>query len=404
MNIKNHAISDIVRNDLCVGCGICAAISGGSIEMKYSSDGYLRPQVASMPSLSLQQKISDICPGVALRQEIEGQNDHFWGSIIGSRAGFSTNESLRFHASSGGALSAILVYLINEGLVDHIIQTKSSKADPLSNTTVLSTTFQDIFSSAGSRYLPSAPLADIRRHLQSDKKFAFVGKPCDVAALRALGRDNPNVTERIPVMLSFFCAGIPSLHGTQEILKALEVEERDVIQFQYRGNGWPGKARATLANGNERSLDYASSWGGILSKHLQFRCKICPDGSGNFADIVCGDAWHCDENGYPLFVEGPGRSLILSRTETGESIVQQAIASGYLTAQPFNAEELKNVQPHQARRKILVLSRIMAIRAVGRLAPRYQGFSLLTAAITGGIVNNVKSFIGMLVRIFLNRH
>jgi coenzyme F420 hydrogenase subunit beta len=37
-------------------------------------------------------------------------------------------------------------------------------------------------------------------------------------------------------------------------------------------------------------MSYADSWGGILSRHVQFRCKICPDGTGGFADVVCADA------------------------------------------------------------------------------------------------------------------
>ena len=37
--------------------------------------------------------------------------------------------------------------------------------------------------------------------------------------------------------------------------------------------------------------------------------------------------------GYPLFDEDEGRSLILSRTALGEDSVQGAIATGYLTAE-----------------------------------------------------------------------
>ncbi len=59
-----------------------------------------------------------------------------------------------------------------------------------------------------------------------------VGKPCDVAALRALERQDTRVSARFPVMLSFFCAGVPSLEGAAGILKALEVQERDLVIFQ----------------------------------------------------------------------------------------------------------------------------------------------------------------------------
>lgn len=50
-------------------------------------------------------------------------------------------------------------------------------------------------------------------------------------------------------------------------------------------------------------MSYNESWGNILGKYLQKRCKICPDGIGEFADIVCADAWHGDKSGYPNFEE-----------------------------------------------------------------------------------------------------
>ena len=60
---------------------------------------------------------------------------------------------------------------------------------------------------------------------------------------------------------------------------------------------------ATLREFTERTMSYHNSWGKILSRHVQHRCKICADGTGNPADLVCADAWHADDEGYPLFEE-----------------------------------------------------------------------------------------------------
>ena len=48
---------------------------------------------------------------------------------------------------------------------------------------------------------------------------------------------------------------------------------------------------ATLRDGSERSTSYHESWGNILSKHVQHRCKVWADGTGVAADLVCADAW-----------------------------------------------------------------------------------------------------------------
>jgi coenzyme F420 hydrogenase subunit beta len=148
-------------------------------------------------------------------------------------------------------------------------------------------------------------------------------------------------------------------------------------------------------------MSYAESWGDILSRHVQFRCKICPDGSGGFADIVCGDAWHCDERGYPLFEERQGRSLIISRTARGEALVQQAMAARYLDAEPLDAGEIEKMQPSQARRKRLVLSRLVAMAVLGRTTPRFRGLRRLRAALSAGLWPNLRSFLGMARRLLI---
>lgn len=136
-----------------------------------------------------------------------------------------------------------------------------------------------------------------------------------MAALRALGTHDARVSARFPVMLSFFCAGVPSLEGAAGILKALEVEEVEMDLFRYRGQGWPGRTTATRKDGTESSMSYHDSWGNILSRHVQHRCKICADGAGAAADVVCVDARKADADGYPLFEEEDGINLIGSATQ-----------------------------------------------------------------------------------------
>ena len=59
-------------------------------------------------------------------------------------------------------------------------------------------------------------------------------------------------------------------------------------------------------------MPYNDSWGKILNKYLNNRCKVCRMG-WNPSDIVYGDGWDCDENGYPIFSEGEGKSIVKDR-------------------------------------------------------------------------------------------
>jgi coenzyme F420 hydrogenase subunit beta len=398
------SLARILSGNLCTGCGLCAAISGESVQMIMSDDGYLRPRQSAPLAPETDRLIGDVCPGIRLSQESREGTDHpLWGPIIAVRTGASTDAALRHHASSGGALSALLLYLLESGTADYVVQIAASPDSPIENTLVQSTGRDDVYRAAGSRYAPSAPLADLDRYLAQPGRFALVGKPCDIAAVRALARHDPRVAEKIPVLLSFFCAGIPSKRGTRRILDKLGVAEAEVASFRYRGDGWPGPATATLRDGRAANMSYAESWGDILSRHVQFRCKICPDGSGGFADIVCADAWYSDEAGYPLFEEEDGRSLIVSRTAHGEDLVQRAIAAGFVTAGETAVAEIEKMQPSQARRKRLVVSRLLAMALLGRGRPRFEGLHLARAALLGGVLPNLRSFLGMARRLFRAR-
>lgn len=388
-------LSKILQADLCVGCGLCTYLSDGALPMHLDDAGYLRPREDRSINEAIDKKILEFCPGVRLSTEAGGRKEHtLWGPYVEVRTGFASESKLRHHASSGGALSALLNHLLETGTVDYVVQVAASTDRPIENEVRISFDQQDVYTAAGSRYAPSAPLTDLASHLERPGRFALVGKPCDIAAARSLSTKDPVVRDKIAVFLSFFCAGVPSIKGVHAIVDQLGMDVTDLEQFSYRGDGWPGHATATGKDGTRERMDYASSWGGILSKHVQFRCKICPDGTGSFADIVCADAWICDEKGYPLFEEQDGQSLIMTRTDFGEEIVRGAMASGAIEAQPLPVEQIEAMQPGQSSRRRLVLSRLMAMRLLGLLVPKFSGFHLFRNAISAGLWPNIRNMLG----------
>lgn len=404
-------IETIKANGLCSGCGLCAGLSGATdpaIVMVDSSDGYRRPKAAGVIGPALASAIDSACPGANIKhvqQEHEATYHPTWGPLVEARLGWSTDLELRRNASSGGALSAILSHLLDSGEIDYVVQTAVSPHSPVRNALAVSTNRADVFHAAGSRYAPSSPLEDIGARLDAPGRFAFVGKPCDVAGLRQLARIDPRVNEKVAYMMAFMCAGVPSYRGTSAVLSAMGVkDEGDVDSFRFRGDGWPGYATAQLSDGTRFTMDYNTSWGSILNRHLQFRCKICPDGIGEFADIVCADGWHCDENGYPLFEEQDGRSILLTRTRKGEDVVIRALRAGTLASDPLKVENIRHMQPFQARRKGMVLPRLAAMVIAGRKRPRFQGLSLMRNTRALGAKESLRSMLGTLRRLLRSGH
>lgn len=397
-------VAKVLKGQLCTGCGLCASVAGDGIEMAMVAPGYSRPVQTGDVSEQAEAAIAAACPGAVVQDWDGAPNIHpYWGPWREITTGNAVDPHVRYEGSSGGAISALLIHALKTGLVDRAIHVTADPDQPTRNVMTRSTTAEQVVAGAGSRYTASSPLAQIQQALDEGGRFAFVGKPCDVSALRRLARVDPRVEAQVPVALSFFCGGMPSHDGVDRILKTLGVARDEVTAFRYRGQGWPGTTAATTRDGRTATMTYADSWGGHLSKEVQFRCKICPDAVGGAADVACADAWYGGETGYPTFEEQDGRSLIVSRTEAGQRLLRSAVAAGEIEVETLDPGEIDLMQPSQARRKRLVLARVGALAATLQPIPDMKGTRVLEAARRGGLGESARNFAGTLRRILVGR-
>lgn len=367
--------------------------------MELTDDGFLRPKQLGSLSQSEDARIARLCPGLGQEVEAQGRSDDpLWGPYLEVKSGWAADPDLRYQGSSGGVLSALIAWMIESGKIAGALETGADAERPVANTQLVAASRNDVLSAAGSRYAPSSPLAALDKVPDDGRPRAFVGKPCDAAAFRVMSEDDASLAARFPVVFSFFCAGIPSLQGAEAILAALGTSPRETVGFRYRGNGWPGRATATLRDGTSRSMSYQESWGEILSSRVQHRCKVCADGTGKAADLVCADAWETDDAGYPVFQEREGISLIVARTLKGAILLKAAEDAGAIVTGPFDFSRLAAMQPGQRRRRQALLARLLALRILGRPVPRYRGLGVFAAARTGRPGWWARNFIGTLRR------
>jgi coenzyme F420 hydrogenase subunit beta len=402
--MQSPVLSRVNQGELCSGCGLCAGLSGGTITITEQSPGFLRPSTTALLSPETEQKLAAACPGARLPPWHEAaQTDPFWGPIDSCETGHATDDEVRYKGSSGGLISALAIVALEAGLVDAVIQTIADPERPTRNKTVVSRTRAEILAAAGSRYAPSSPLDRLEDYLQSGLRYCFIGKPCDVSALVALGAVDPRVAEAFPLRMSFFCGGIPSFTGTDRVVEAMGLAQEELAAFRYRGNGWPGLTVATTRGGDEASMRYAESWGNFLSGTVQYRCKICADSVGGAADIAAADAWYGGESGYPSFDEQDGRSLVLGRTAAGQALLQLAKDRGAVALEALPVSEISLMQPGQSRRKRLVLARLAAAKSLLQPIPDFAGLRIWPAARKAELLETIKNYLGSIRRIILGR-
>lgn len=377
------AIKRVVSAGNCSGCGACALLDPG-IAMELDAAGYLRPVRRNAPpdlqrAGSVYKDFKAACPGLRVRaQRPEGSHRHpQLGPVVQAWEAWATDPQIRHEGSSGGTLTALASWLLDTGEASAVIGAKGDATNVRRTVPVRIVSKEEALAASGSRY---APVANASLPGAIEPGTAFVGKPCEVSAIRALGARDPDSNDG-PILMSFFCAGTPSQHATQRLLGDLAVTpEEPIRELRYRGRGWPGDFSITRADGSRESAGYDASWGKYLGPATQWRCKICPDGVGESADITAGDFWRSDEHGYPIFADNDGISALIARTERGRTLVLAAAEAGVLSLRALDVEALVTVQPLQRKRRQTLLARLLGTVAAGGRIPHFSGFSLLRLA------------------------
>lgn len=382
---------DAYKN-FCTGCELCGSIC--NVEFGIGEKGFPQP--------SLKEKDIPFCEAVcpASGKLWNEQSGNIWGDYKSVCLGWSEHETIRQQASSGGVLTAMSIYLLENGIVDGIIQTRRDATVPYATETVISTTREDVLSCMGSRYSISSPLMEIKQIVEAGKKYCFIGKPCDVYALKAYMRQDKNLAEMMPLTMSFFCAGMPSVDAQKKLLARLESSDEQCADLRYRGDGWPGFATATNKDGGKHQITYDESWGHILGRDVRKSCRFCIDGIGVFADIACGDAWYI-KDGKPDFSEADGRNVVFARSDAGVQFLKDATEKGYIHLDDYSdsVKELSLIQKYQMERKATMGAMLAALKICGKPSPSYPSKILSAFSSHTSMKAKLKRFSGSLKRI-----
>lgn len=368
-------IDRVVADGNCSGCGACLLLDDG-LELQIGSDGFSRPvQVgASTAGPDAVVAFRASCPGRIVRagHDRDAERHPTMGPVVAVWRAWAADDAVRLAGSSGGTLTALADWLRASGRAARVTGVAAAK-DARRTVPISITTREQALASAGSRY---APVAGSLPHPGG----ATVAAPCRVSAMRALGEEPGQQALRDEILLSFYCAGTPSQGATDSLAEQL-VGAGSATALRYRGDGWPGRFAVTAESGETASLGYEESWGAHLGRALHPRCKLCPDGVGESADIVAADLWDADARGYPVFEDGAGTSALIARTRRGYEIVLAAVEAGVLVVHPMRIERLAAVQPLHVERRITLAGRMLGAVLAGRRIPRYRGFGLVALAL-----------------------
>ncbi len=370
--------------------------------MAMTPEGRERPLVKQEPGGGDLALINAVCPGITVtgpapEDTADGHGfDDMWGPVGTMVRGYSGDPEIRFRAAAGGGLTGLATFLLESGRVERIAHVTADPDRPMRSRATVSSTPAEVLAASGSRYGPAAPLVDFMALLEDGKSFAFVGKPCDVDAIRALEQRDPRVAALCKVKLALVCGGASELSKSGNILARHGVAEDEVTLFRYRGYGNPGATRIETRDGRAFQYTYNEMWDDESAWQLQFRCKICPDPIGEHADIAVLDCW---PGGGPTG-EDAGFNAFVTRTAAGDAVFSAAVDAGaIIVTDAVTERELDDYQPHQVRKKRALHWRLKAMADAGALTPRFERLRIESFAAPEGSEVAARNRDGMADRI-----
>jgi len=359
-NAAPDLFATVVANGCCVGCGACAAFDSG-IKIKLDDYGrYLATrQIADAPANPAAARVCPFADGAPdenlLARELfgpSGSSECHVGHHVANYAGWVVESDYRARGSSGGLASWVLVELLDRGMVDYVVhvapQLASNAGLPLFDFAISSTS-QEIRAKAKSRYYPVEMSGVIAEMLRRPGRYAVVGIPCFIKAIRLACRESVVLKQRVSFTIGIVCGHLKSTGFAEMFSWQCGIAPSDLraIDFRTKLPGRLAYSYGVTATGEREGQPVTvtkptseligSNWGHGFFKYKA--CDFCDDVVGETADISVGDAW------LPEYVsDSAGTNVVVVRSQTLNAILADAVSAGRLHLDPISVEKVVESQ------------------------------------------------------------
>jgi len=272
--------------------------------------------------------------------------DILLGSRLNCYIGHSADNDIRYNSSSGGLVTTLLIYLLENGYINGALITKMNEENPLHPQPFIARTEKDIILAAKTKYCPVPANIALRDIIDEEGKYAVVGLPCHLHGIRKAEMSNNELKNRIILHIGILCSGVPNFKATEYLLRRMRIKTEAISSLEYRGLGWPGKMSIILKNGDKHIIPYPTYWDEFGGLFYPYRCAMCTDWFAKLADISFGDAWLTEFKKDTI-----GSSIVISRTSQSEDFLQRMIHAGIMELNGVNGELVKKSQGGYIQRR-----------------------------------------------------
>lgn len=355
-NKKNNYLSKL----FCSGCGICVLVCKEKAITLIKNVRGFSPIINGdrCNQCGLCSKSCPIIQGLFDRSPIlKNISEYTASDLLGyyhaSYAAYCINDAIRRRASSGGIMSALLIYMLEKDLVDGaaiVVQNSNFKSTCDLFISKIARTKNEVLEAQGSKYVQIS-MEDSLEEIRQDpslQRFAYVGTGCQIRALKRNIKRIPGIKDITFHYFGLFCKQNKIPEFTNYLFDIVHYNIKDISRFRYREGGDSG----WLSINNENILNFKDWKYGFLPWYVNAygcdACLVCGDCTAEEADISFGDAWLPQ---YEEKANNLGYSLLLTRSKFGDWLIKRMAEENIIAIEEIDPSLIAKSQPTQ---KILI--------------------------------------------------
>jgi coenzyme F420 hydrogenase subunit beta len=322
---SNELLEDVFQRNLCIGCGACTYLC------PYFKS-YRGKTTMLFPCTLAQGRCWAYCPKVEvdlddLSQRFFGRpygEDPlgFYGSVKTSKAGRQVGNG---NFQAGGTVSALMSFALNKGDISAAVLTDRKGLLPVPR---LALNSNDVLQCSSSKYTASPTLSALNQAIKEGyTRIGVVGTPCQVLAIAQM-RSNPmgdkDFSDPVGLVVGLFCTWAVDFSAFEVF-----ISERVAVNTITKVDIPPPPAEIMEVYTDNGKIEIPLD---RIRNLVPNTCNYCIDMTAEFSDISVG------------VLEGrPDMNTIITRTERGRNIVDEAQKAGFLIVDDIPEENLEHL-------------------------------------------------------------
>lgn len=306
------------------------------------------------------QELFGAIPGVQHRTET--------GYYVGAYVGYAMLDNYRAHGSSGGLGRWFLASLLERSLVDYVASVRALPDRDNLFALALMDDPSEVLESARSVYYPVDMAEVLGAMLSRPGRYAAIGLPCFVKALRLASQHLPSLRERLVCVAGLACGQLKSRSYAEYLVRRAGTTLNAVQWFSFREKapGRPANQFEMRLRTSDGCYAVPNAWVPYQCPQFALRsCDFCDDYLAETADVTFMGAWL-----RPYSEDHEGYSIAVVRSSGADQVFDAGMEAGEVCLSAIPAESVVQSEERLIRvQREMLARRLWLLDRVGRCHP-----------------------------------